>query len=329
MRRREFVLGLGGTALAAPAFAGSDRNGKYPTHPVTLIVPYPPGASTDMLGRVVAAGLGERLKQTFVVENRAGAATILGASLVASSKPDGYMLLLAPVTTLAIVPNVTKNLSYDPIRDFAPVSLVGRPDWVLVVHPSLGVSTVQELIAYVKQRPPGSLSYATGGFGSPHHMFMELFLTMTGLAMQAVPYRGSVPALTDVLAGHVPMMFVDMPPAIQFIEDGKLRALAVPWSERSKRLPNIPTMAEAGVPGYAARTWFSVVARAGTPPPVIQTLNRAIKAHLTRPDVAAKLRGLAIEPLTSTPEELAALIRSELVKWGRVAKEAGIEPRTM
>lgn len=326
MRRREFVLGLSGTALAAPAFAGAASD-SYPTHPVTLIVPYPPGASTDMLGRVVAAGLSERLKQSFVVENRAGAATILGATSVASSKPDGYTLLLAPVTTLAIVPNVTKTLSYDPIKDFAPVSLVGRPDWVFVVNPSLGVTTLRELIAYVKQRPPGSLSYATGGFGSPHHMFMALFLTMTGLRMQPIPYRGSVPAVTDVLAGHVPMMFVDMPPVIQFIEDGKLRALAVPWSQRSKRMPDIPTMAEAGLPGYAARTWFSVVARAGTPPSVIQTLNRAIKAHLTQPDVAAKLRALAIEPLTSTPEELATLIRSELVKWGHVAKEAGIEPQ--
>ncbi len=327
MKRREFVAGLSATTLAAPTLAAAGSPDSYPNRPVTLVVPYPPGASTDMLGRVVAAGLSEQLKQSFVVENRAGAATILGATSVASARPDGYTLLLAPVTTLAIVPNVTKNLSFDPIHDFAPVSLVGRPDWVFVVHPSLGVKTLRELIAYVKQRPPGTLSYATGGFGSPHHMFMELFLTMTGLKMQPVPYRGSVPAVTDVLAGHVPMMFVDMPPVIQFIDDGKLRALGVPWSERSKRMPEIPTIAEAGVPGFAARTWFSVVARAGTPSSVIDTLNRAVVAHLTRSEIVAKLRAVAIEPLTSTPEQLAALIRSELAKWAVVAKEAGIEPQ--
>jgi tripartite-type tricarboxylate transporter receptor subunit TctC len=326
MRRREFLAGLSATTMASPrlAAAGSDA---YPSHPVTLIVPYTPGASTDMLGRLVAAGVSEQLKQPFLVENRPGAATILGATSVAQARPDGYTLLLAPVTTLAIVPNVTKTLSYDPIRDFAPVSLVGRPDWVLVVNPSLGVTTVRELIAYAKQRPPGTLSYATGGFGSPHHIFMEMFLTMTGLKMQPVPYRGSVPAVTDVLAGHVPMMFVDMPPVIQFIQDGKLRALGAAWSERSQRMPEIPTIAEAGVPGYAARTWFSVVARAGTPPSVIDTLNHAVVTYLTRSEIIAKLRALAIEPLTSTPEELAALIRSEFAKYARVVKDAGIEPQ--
>lgn len=327
MRRREFLSGLSGLAVAAPSLAAAAGSDDYPSHPVTLVVPYPPGASTDILGRVVAAGLTEQLKQPFVVENRAGAASVVGAASVASARPDGYTLLLAPVTTLAIVPNVTKNLPYDPIKDFAPVSLVGRPDWLLVVNPSLGVTTVRDLIAYAKQRRPGELSYATAGFGSPHHLFMELFLTMTGLKMQPIPYRGSVPAVTDVLAGHVPMMFVDMPPVIQFVEDGKLRTLGVTWSERSKRMPDIPTIAEAGLPGYAARTWFSVVGRAGTPASVIGTLNRILTAHLTRPDVAAKLRAVAIEPLTSTPQELAALIRSELVTWGRVAKEAGIEPQ--
>ena len=329
MRRREFVAGLSATTLAVPTLAAGGSPDPYPSHPVTLVVPYTPGASTDILGRLVAAGLSEQLKQPFVVENRAGAATVVGATSVAQSRPDGYTLLLAPVTTLAIVPNVTKNLSYDPIRDFAPVSMVGRPDWVFVANPSLGVKTVPDLVAYVKQRPPGSLSYATGGFGSPHHMFMELFLAMTGLRMQPVPYRGSVPAVTDVLAGHVPMMFVDMPPVIQFIEDGKLQALGVSWSERSKRMPGIPTIAESGVPGFAARTWFSVVARAGTPTSAIDTLNHAIVAYLTRPEIVAKLRTLAIEPLTSTPDELAALTRSELAKWARVAKEAGIEPQPL
>jgi tripartite-type tricarboxylate transporter receptor subunit TctC len=328
MRRRDFVAGLSAAAWGAPAFAaaGSDT---YPSHPVTLVIPYTPGASTDLLGRMVAAGASEQLKQPFVVENRAGAASIVGATSVAQARPDGYTLLLAPFTTLAVVPNVTKNLSFDPIRDFAPVSLLGRPDWVLVAHPQIGVTTVSELITYVKQHPPGSLSYATGGFGSPHHMFMEMFLGMTGLKMQPVPYRGSVPAVTDVLAGHVPMMFVDMPPVIQFIGDGKLRALGVAWSERSTRMPDIPTIAEGGVPGFAARAWFSIVTRAGTPRPVIDTLNRAIVTYLTRADVVAKLRALAIEPLPSTPEELAELIRSESAKWARVAEDAGLEPQPL
>ena len=323
MQRAFILLAAGALALAASPQAG--RADEYPTHPVTLVIPYPPGAGTDILGRVVAAGLAEQLKQPFVVENRPGAATVVAANSVANSKPDGYTLLLAPVTTLAIVPNVYKSLSYDPVRDFAPVTLVGRPDFLLIVNPSLGVSNLREFIAYVKARPPGELSYGTAGFGSPHHLFMELLMSMTGLKMQMVPYRGSMPAVTDMVAGHIPVMFVDMPPVIPFIEDKKLVPLGVTSAERSKRMPDIPTIAEAGLPDYSARTWFSLVARAGTPRPAIDALNRAARVHLTQPDVAARLRSLAIEPLTSTPEELAALIKSELAKWAHVAEAAHIE----
>ncbi|HEX9464630.1 MAG TPA: tripartite tricarboxylate transporter substrate binding protein [Alphaproteobacteria bacterium] len=325
-RNRTCVLAVLLAALAPSLLVmRAAKADDYPSRAVTLIVPYTPGASTDLFGRTVAGGLAEAFKQPVPVENRPGAATVVGASAVATSRPDGYTLLLAPVTTFALVPNVYKTLSYDPVKDFAPVAMVGFTDFVLVVNPSMGATTLHELIAFAKQRPPGTLSYATGGFGSPHHLMMELLLSMTGLKMQPVAYRGSVPAATDVIAGHLPLMFVDVPAVIGSIEAGKLRALGVAPAQRSKRLPDIPTIAEAGVPGYAARTWFSVVAPAGTPPPVIDKLNRTIVAYLTRPEIGAKLASMGLEAQTSTPDELARLIRSELAKWEEVVKVAGIE----
>jgi tripartite-type tricarboxylate transporter receptor subunit TctC len=260
-----------------------------------------------------------------VVENRAGAGTVVAASAVARSAPDGYTLLLAPVTTLAIGPSVYKLLPYDTVKDFAPVGLVGAAEFALVAHPSLGAQTLPDLIALIRSRP-GQLSYGSSGRSTPHHLFMEMFLKMIGGQAQHVPYRGSVPALTDVVAGRIQMMMVDLAVAIPMIEAGKVKVYGVTSAARVQAVPDIPTIAEAGLPGYAASGWFSVVARAGTPRPVVDKLNAVLTAYLKRPDVAERLATLAINPLTSTPEELERFIPAEIKKWAQVVKDAGITP---
>jgi tripartite-type tricarboxylate transporter receptor subunit TctC len=294
---------------------------------VTFVCPFPAGGGTDILTRMLAQELQDLLKQPFIVENRTGAGTVIAASAVAKSPPDGYMLLLAPVTTLAIGPSVYKSLPYDTVKDFAPVGLVGAAEFALVAHPSLGAATLPDLIALIRSRP-GQLSYGTSGRSTPHHLFMEMFLKMIGGEAQHVPYRGSVPALTDVVAGQIQMMMVDLAVAIPMIEAGKVRVYGVTSPTRVKAVPDIPTIAEAGLPGYAASGWFSfsVVARAGTPSPVIDKLNAVLTAYLKRPDVAERLATLAINPLTSTPDELERFIPVEIRKWAQVVKDAGITP---
>ena len=293
---------------------------------MTFICPFPAGGGTDILTRMLAQELQDRLKQPFIVENRTGAGTVIAASAVAKSPPDGYMLLLAPVTTLAIGPSVYKSLPYDTVKDFAPVGLVGAAEFALVANPSLGATTLPELIALIKSKP-GQLSYGSSGRSTPHHLFMEMFLKMIGGQAQHVPYRGSQPALTDVVAGADPdVMMVDLAVAIPMIQAGKVRAYGVTSATRVAAVPDIPTIAEAGLPGYAASGWFSVVARAGTPRPTIDKLNAVLTAYLKRPDVAERLAVLAINPMTSTPDELERFIPAEIAKWARVVKDAGITP---
>jgi tripartite-type tricarboxylate transporter receptor subunit TctC len=307
---------------ALPARAADD----YPQHAVTLVVPFPPAGGTDILARLLAQELSEKLKQPFVIENKPGAGTLVGAAYVAQSKPDGYTLLLAPVTTLAINPSVYKSLPYDPIKDFAPIGLVGQSEFVLIVNPSLGVNTVPELIALLKKKP-GELPYGTSGSGTPHHLFMELFTKMSGTQAVHVPYRGSVAALTDVMTGQIPMMIVDLGPAIGTIQDGKVKALGVTADTRAKSMPDIPTIAEAGLPGYAGIGWFSVVARAGTPRPVRDKIDAVLSAYIKRPEVQDRLNAVAIRPITSTPDELETFILSEQKKWAQTVKDAGIVPQ--
>jgi tripartite-type tricarboxylate transporter receptor subunit TctC len=280
MSRALLVVALLLAALA-PAMADD-----YPQRTVTFVCPFPAGGGTDILTRMLAQELQDKLKQPFIVENRPGAATILAASMVAKSAPDGYTLLLAPITTLSLNPNVYKSLPYDPVRDFAPIGLVGQSD----------------------------------------HIFMELLIRMADLKMQHVPYRGSVPALIDVVSGEIPLMIVDLAVALPMIHEGKVKAYAVPSPERVKALPDVPTIAEAGIPGYGATGWFSVVARAGTPRQAIDTINRVLSDYIRRPEVQDRLLAIGIRPRTSTPEELAAVIVSEGEKWGRVVREAGITP---
>jgi tripartite-type tricarboxylate transporter receptor subunit TctC len=292
---------------------------------VTFICPFPAGGGTDILTRLLAAELQDKLKRTVIVENRPGGGTIIAAQAAARAVPDGHTIFLAPVTTLALGPNIYKTLPYDTVKDFAPVGLVGSSQFALIANPKLGVATLPELIAFIKSRD-GQLSYASSGASTPHHLFMEMFLKMIGAKAQHVPYRGSVAALTDVMSGQIPFMIVDVAVAISAISEGKVRAFGVTSTERIKALPDLPTIAEAGVPGYGGTPWFSVVAPAGTPRPIIDRLNGVLMAFISRPEIQDKMNALAITPWTSTPDELAQFIPAEIQKWAQVVKDAGITP---
>jgi tripartite-type tricarboxylate transporter receptor subunit TctC len=305
--------------------AASARAQDYPQRTVTFICPFPAGGGSDILARMLAGELADKLKATVVVDNRTGAGTVIAAQAVAKSLPDGHTLFLAPVTTLAIGPSIYKSLPYDTVKDFAPIGLVGSAQFALVANPSLGAKTLPELIALIKSKP-GQLSFGTSGASTPHHLFMEMFLKMIGGKAQHVPYRGSVQALTDVVTGQTQMMMVDLTIAIQLIRDGKVIGYGVTSPMRSGSMPELPTIAEAGLPGFAARGWFSVVARAGTPRPILDRINGILMSYLKRPDVNDKMQALAIDVLTSTPDELAQFIPAEITKWAQVVKDAGIVP---
>ena len=268
----------------------------YPTRNITFICPFPAGGGTDILVRLLAAELQDKLKRPVIVDNRPGAGTVIAASAVAKSPPDGYTLFLAPVTTLAIGPSIYKKLPYDTVKDFAPVGLVGSAQFALVANPSLGAKTLPELIALVKSKN-GQMSYGTSGASTPHHLFMEMFLKSIGAKAQHVPYRGSVPALTDVISGQIPFMMVDLAVAMGAIREGKVKAYGVTSANRIKAMPELPTIAEAGLPGFAATGWFSVVMAAHTPRPIVDKLNGVMMAYLKKPEVQDKLNTLAITPL--------------------------------
>jgi tripartite-type tricarboxylate transporter receptor subunit TctC len=306
--------------IVAPAFADD-----YPQRAVTLVVPLPPGGATDLFARLLAQELREKLRQPFVIENRPGAGTTIAAAAVAKSPPDGYTLFLAPMSALAVSTALYKALPYDPIKDFAPIALVGQSEFVLIANPSLGVKTFSELIALIKSKP-GELNYASVGLGSPHHIFMELLQRTAGLRMQHVPYRGGLSAVTAIVAGEIPLMIADVASALAMIKDGKVRTFAVPSQGRVAALPDVPTFAESGLAGFAAASWYSVVARAGTPRPAIDTLNAVLTGYVARADVQERLAAMGIRPLTSTPEELERFIAAETAKWTRVVKDAGITP---
>jgi tripartite-type tricarboxylate transporter receptor subunit TctC len=326
--QRTAALGLCvGLALGAFAPAGAQVGGAddYPQRNVTFICPFPAGGGTDILTRLLAHELQDKLKRTVIVENRTGAGTIVAAQAAARAAPDGHTIFIAPVTTLAIGPSVYKSLPYDTVKDFAPIGLVGSAQFALVANPALGVDTLPELIELIK-RKDGQMSFGSSGASTPHRLFMEMFLKMIGGKAQHVPYRGSVPALTDVISGQIPFMMVDLAVAIPAIKEGKVKAFGVTATQRVKAMPDLPTIAEAGVPGYGATGWFSVVAPAGTPRPIIDRLNQVLMDFIRRPDTQDKMNGLAITPLTSTPDELARFIPAEIQKWAQVVKDAGITP---
>jgi tripartite-type tricarboxylate transporter receptor subunit TctC len=312
------------TALFALAAAPSVRADDYPTRPVTLVVPYTPGGSTEILARIVGQKLGARLHQAVVVEMKPGAGTVIGATAVAQAPADGYTLLMATPTPMAINVTVHKKLPYDPAADFVPLAMVASAPFLLLVNPSLPVHSVKELIAYAKANP-GQLSYGSGGVGAPHHLYMELFKSMTGTQMTHVPYKGSLPALNDVVGGHIQLMFCDIPPAAGMIAAGKVRVIGVSTGERVPSYPDVPTVAEAGVPGFAVAGWFMIVAPAQTPAPIVDMLHKELSAVMNEPDVKARIAQLSLVELpTPSVADMRAYVKSEIARWGKIVQQAGI-----
>jgi putative tricarboxylic transport membrane protein len=306
-------------ASAQPAAAQT-----YPSRPVTIVAPYAAGGGADLIARLMAQKLGERLGQSFVVENRLGAGGVIAASSVAKAAPDGYTLLVAASTQLAIQVTLHKQLPYDPAADFMPVALVASVPFVLIVNPSLPVHSVSELIALARQKP-GQLTFGSSGVGGPPHLFTELLKTMTGIEMTHIPYKGTAQAMTDVIAGHVPIIFSDLAPAIPQLKAGKLRALGISSAVRFAGMPEIPPLAEAGVPGFDAVSWLALVAPAATPPEVIDKLHAGMKQIMAEPAVQQRFVELGNIPLASPPpDELRRYVKSEIVRWGKVVTQAGL-----
>ncbi|MCX7137341.1 MAG: tripartite tricarboxylate transporter substrate binding protein [Proteobacteria bacterium] len=305
-------------ALAADPAAG------YPNKSIRLIVPFPAGGGTDIVARAISVKLTEAWGQQIIIDNRGGAGGVIGADTVAKLTPNGYTLLLGTPGALVINPLLNSKLPYNATKDFAPVSLLALNPQLLAVHNSMPVGTVKELIAYAKAQP-GKLNYASVGEGTPNHLAMELFKLMSGTQMVHVPYKGAAPAVTDLVGGQVNLMFNPMPPLMPHVKSGRLKALGVGSTQRSPALPDVPTIAEAGVPGYEYVTWYSIVAPAKTPRAIIDKINSRLAAVLAIPEVALRLSSQGAEPRSSTPEELTRLIQEDYKRLGAVIRSAGIK----
>ena len=309
--------------LAAAGFAeavGQD----YPARPVTIVNPFAPGGGTDLLARMVAGKLEQRLGKSFLIENKTGAGSIIAAVAVQKAAPDGYTLLMAPSPTMAVNVSLYKSLPYEPLVDFAPLALLANTPFVLMVNPNLPVKSVPELIAYAKANP-GKLSFASVGPGVPHHLFMELFKSIAGIQATHVPYRGSLPALTDVIAGHVQMMFCDLGPATGALQAGTVRPLGVSSRFRITGFDDIPPIAEAGMPEFEAVSWQMIVAPAKTPRPILEKLNRELTAILAEPDTKAQIAKYGFLPVDNRSiEGLQDYVKAETIRWGKVVRDAGI-----
>jgi tripartite-type tricarboxylate transporter receptor subunit TctC len=311
-----------GLAFAMLAFSSPAAAQDYPVRPVRLIIPFPPGGSNDVVGRLIATHLAERLGKQVVVDNRGGAGGVIGTEAVAKSPPDGYTLGIISMAH-AVNPWLYK-LSYDPIKDFAPVGLLAKGANVLVVHPSLPVKSVAELVALAKQKP-GDLQYASAGIGSFQHLGGELFKLMAGVDILHVPFKGGGPAMVDIVGGHTKVMFSSMVQTVPQIKAGKLRALGTGALERSSVLPDVPTIAEAGVPGYEAVNWWGVVAPTGTSPAIIDKVNREIEAVQQSPDVKKQFDNEGATPVSMKPADFGGFMVSEMSKWEKVVKQGGIK----
>jgi tripartite-type tricarboxylate transporter receptor subunit TctC len=312
---------LGVAALGLPAQAIAQP---YPTKPVKMVVAFEPGGATDILARLIAAELSQSLGQQVVVENRSGGGGNIGANLVAKSEPDGYTLHFGADGNIAINPSLFKNMPLDPAVDFVPVAPMASSMNVLVVHPSVPAKNVKELIALAKAQP-GKHTFASSGNGGTIHLSGEMFKMMAGVDIVHVPYRGSAPAMVDLIAGRTDMMFDNIPSARPRIQQGSLRALGVTGATRSNALPDVPTIAEAGLPGYEATTWFGVFAPAKTPPAIVDKLNKAIADALRKPAVVEKIQGMGAEPMFMTPAEFQKLVLSDTEKWRKVVKGANVQ----
>jgi tripartite-type tricarboxylate transporter receptor subunit TctC len=309
------VAGL--LALITPATADD-----YPSRPITIVVPYTPGGSTDILARLAAQKLEQRLKTQVIVENKPGAGTVIGSTQVARSTPDGYTLLMATPTPMAINVTLHKELPYDPSADLVPLVMVAGAPFVLVVRNDLPVKSAKELIDLARSK---ELTYGSGGPGAPHHLYAELLSSMTGIKMTHVPYKGTLPALNDVIAGHIDLMFSDIPPLIGVAAEGKVRPLAVSTKQRVAAFPDLPPLNEAGVPGFDVSGWFMIVAPARTPQPIVDRLHDELTAIMATPEVKAQIGKLSlIELKTPSVAEMQAYVKTEIDRWGTIVRKAGI-----
>ncbi|HWE21884.1 MAG TPA: tripartite tricarboxylate transporter substrate binding protein [Hyphomicrobiaceae bacterium] len=296
----------------------------YPNRAITLVVPYAAGGGNDAMARIVADHMGKTLGQQIVIENRGGAGGTIATRAVAKAAPDGYTLVLGGTGTLAVNPTLYANVGYDPRKDFAPVGLIATSALVILVHPSVAAASVPELIALAKKEP-GKLNYASAGPGSGIHLASELFASMAGVKLAHVPYKGSAPALNDLLGGHVQIYFSSLPPAVGMRAEGKVRALAVTGPERSRVFPDLPTVAEAALPGYEAVLHYGIVAPASTPRPIVDKLNAALRAALASEETKTILVSTGADAMPSTPEEYAADIDREETRWSRIVREIGVK----
>ena len=312
---------LSGMALMLACGAGWAQG--YPAKTVRVIVPYPPGGGTDTIARPLAQKLTESFGQQVIIDNRGGAGGNVGMELAARAAPDGYTLVIGLTAQLAVNPALYRKLPYDPVKDYEPITLIGAGAYLLVVHPSLPVKDVKELVALAKARP-GQITYASSGNGSGGHLCMELFKTMTGTNFVHVPYKGGGPALVDTLAGQVQVLFTPPVSATQHVQSGRLRALAVSTVRRSSGMPDLPTIAESGVPGYDSGVWYGVLAPAGTPREIVMRVNGDVVKALQQPDFRTMLIANSIDPIGSSPEVLAQFIRIEMAKWAKVVRDADV-----
>jgi tripartite-type tricarboxylate transporter receptor subunit TctC len=312
---------LSGMALMLAYGAGWAQG--YPAKTVRVIVPYPPGGGTDTIARPLAQKLTESFGQQVIIDNRGGAGGNVGMELAARAAPDGYTLVIGLTAQLAVNPALYRKLPYDPVKDYEPITLIGAGAYLLVVHPSLPVKDVKELVALAKARP-GQITYASSGNGSGGHLCMELFKTMTGTNFVHVPYKGGGPALVDTLAGQVQVLFTPPVSATQHVQSGRLRALAVSTVRRSSGMPDLPTIAESGVPGYDSGVWYGVLAPAGTPREIVMRVNGDVVKALQQPDFRTMLVANSIDPIGSSPEVLAQFIRIEMAKWAKVVRDADV-----
>ena len=310
-------------AAALIAWAGLAAAQQYPVKPVRLVIPYPPGGGSDTIGRPLAQKIGEGLGQQVVVENRGGANGNIGMEAVARSAPDGYTLVFALSAQLAINPGLYQKLPYDPLKDFAPITLLASGGYLLVVHPSLPAKSLKELIALARARP-GQIAYSSSGNGSGGHLALELLNSMAGIRMLHVPYKGGGPALMDLIAGQVQVLFATQLASWPHVQGGRVRALAVSTAKRPASVPDLPTVSEAGLPGYDSGVWYAVLAPAGTPREIVMRINSEVARALKQPDYRNLLVNNTIEPIGSPPEELSRYIKSELAKWAKVIKAAGV-----
>lgn len=309
-------------ALACSATASAAAPQGYPTKPIRMVCPFPPGGTTDLVARLVAQRLSEAWGEQVIVDNRAGAGGIIGTETVAKAAPDGYTMLLGSITTHAVNPALYKKLDFDPIKDFIPVSLVVSSPQLLAVHPSVPVKSVKELISFAKAKP-GQLNYASAGVGTSPHLTFELFKSMAAIDVAHVPYKGTGPAITELVGGQVQMMITGVVALMPHIKSGKLRGLAATSEKRVAALPDLPTIAESGIPKFDVSSWFGVFLPAGTPKPIVTKMNGEIRKILAAPDVRKRLIDQGADPASSTPEQFAAYVKSEMARWGKVVRDTG------